>query len=358
MTAPPKTMIAGNTVNGPTVGAGYARSLLEFAISKGASGPALLAAAGIAPDALDDADDRLPFSAYMALMRAAKAACNDPALALHFGAELALSDISIVGLIGEASATMGDALAQINRYGRLVVEVDGIGEGPRFDLRPGPGGLWLADLRANPNDFPELTESTFARTITGPRKFGITQVAQAVHVTHPRPPYWQEYERIFGAPVTFDADWNAYRIDPGLASFPLARQPRYVFGVLSEHAEALLASLENSKTLRGRIESLLMPGLHTGEGNVDSIASKLAMSRQTLYRKLKAEGATFEEVLEGLRHKMALHYLQGKKVSVNETAYLVGFSDPAAFSRAFKRWTGKSPKEMRGVSDIASQREN
>jgi AraC-like DNA-binding protein len=56
---------------------------------------------------------------------------------------------------------------------------------------------------------------------------------------------------------------------------------------------------------------------------------------------------TFEKVLDELRHNMAVHYLSGKKASVNETAYLVGFSDPAAFSRAFKRWTGSSPCMMR-----------
>jgi AraC-like DNA-binding protein len=75
-----------------------------------------------------------------------------------------------------------------------------------------------------------------------------------------------------------------------------------------------------------------------------TIAKKLGVSRQTLFRKLRSEGVTFEKVLDELRYKLALHYLSEKKMSVNQTAYLVGFSDPAAFSRAFKRWTGSSPR--------------
>ncbi len=77
---------------------------------------------------------------------------------------------------------------------------------------------------------------------------------------------------------------------------------------------------------------------------MDMIAGKLGLSRQTLFRKLKAEGITFEKVLDELRHNLAFHYLNGKKVPVNQTAYLLGFSQPAAFSRAFKRWTGSSPR--------------
>ena len=75
----------------------------------------------------------------------------------------------------------------------------------------------------------------------------------------------------------------------------------------------------------------------------------MELSRQTPFRQLKAEGTTFEKVLDELRCQLALQYLRGKKASVNETAYLVGFSEPAAFSRAFKRWTGSSPRDARGA---------
>ena len=82
---------------------------------------------------------------------------------------------------------------------------------------------------------------------------------------------------------------------------------------MSARAEELLKSLESSKTTRGRVENLLIPILHTGEASMDMIAVKLGLSRQTLFRKLKAEGVTFEKVLDELRHKLALHYLNGKK---------------------------------------------
>jgi AraC-like DNA-binding protein len=92
--------------------------------------------------------------------------------------------------------------------------------------------------------------------------------------------------------------------------------------------------------------------LHTGEVSIDLVSAKMGFSRPTLFRRLKAEGVTFEQVLDQLRHTLAVSYLQGQKVSVNETAYLVGFSDPSAFSRAFKRWTGSPPSRVRLAAQL------
>jgi AraC-like DNA-binding protein len=114
--------------------------------------------------------------------------------------------------------------------------------------------------------------------------------------------------------------------------------------VFSERAEALLRSRENAKTMRGRVESALIPLLHTGDVSMHAMAAKLDVSRQTLYRALRAEGVDFERVRDDLRHEMATYYLSSEKLSIGETAYLVGFSEPSAFSRAFKRWTGHSPR--------------
>ncbi len=328
-----------------TVGAGLARGLIQLAVSKGASEDRLFERSGIAPGDLADQDNRIPFAKYVALMRAGQELTGDPALALHYGETNDMSQISVVGLIANASENMFEALAQLNRYGKLVIEFDG---GPdRFRVERDSFGLWTVDARENPNEFPELTESTFARMICGPRSFGVKQIARAVHVTHKPPAYRDEYERVYGAPVTFEAGRNAILIDETWLMHKVQIQPRYVFGILSEHADALLKSLENSKSTRGRVETLIMPILHKGDVSMDWVAEKMALSRQTLFRKLKAEETSFEKILDELRQKLALSYLKAKKASVNETAYLVGFSDPASFSRAFKRWTGTSPRDYR-----------
>src|SRR5215471_18667272 len=162
-----------------TVAAGLARGLTELAVSKGASEKDLLARAEIAPEELRDVDHRIPFPKYVALMHAGQVLARDPALGLHYGETNDMAQISVVGLLAYACETMGEVMLQLNRYGRLVIEFDGPKD--RFTVTHRDAGFWAVDNRANPNEFPELTESTFARMICGPRRFGVKQLAKLVH---------------------------------------------------------------------------------------------------------------------------------------------------------------------------------
>ena len=330
---------------GHTVSAGYASQLMRYAIAQGASSEELATYCGIRIDDLDDRDRRISLARYVALMTAAKRLCADPALALRLGAAEDIKEFSVVGLICYAAPTMGEALAELNRYGRLVAELDIPGGGARFVVERQDSEVWLVDTRRDPDGFPELTESTWSRFIAETRRhFPDAPFAKAVHVTHAAPAHAAEYERILGAPVTFDSTRNALSIDPSWLALPLHAPNRYVFGVLSEHATRLLANLETSKTMCGRVEHLLLPILHKGDVTMEYVAKQFGMSRQSLYRRLAEETASFEHLVDDLRRRMALGYLDGQRTSVNETAYLVGFSDPSSFSRAFKRWTGTSPR--------------
>ncbi len=334
------------TAAGPTVAAGLARAWVDLAAARGVSKRALLERSQLDLHALQDLDKRIPLTKLVTLIRAAKELCNDPALALHFGETIDCAEYSVVSMISRTCPTVAGALAQRNRYGRLLAEVE-CDHPDRFLLERTHGSVWLIDTRRNPNEIPELTEALFARIAWASRQQSETRLLQAAHFTHAEPAYRAEYDRIFQVPLAFGSNRNALLMNAAWLQEGIALEPSYGFGILSAHAEALLKSLDDSKTVRGRVESLLMPILHTGDASIELIAGKLGISRQTLFRRLRAEGLTFEKVLDELRRTLALHYLRGRKVSVNETAYLVGFSDPATFSRAFKRWTGESPRLLR-----------
>ena len=120
-----------------------------------------------------------------------------------------------------------------------------------------------------------------------------------------------------------------------------------IFALLGELIQSVATPAPASRCFRKDVETALEPLIGAGEASIDRVAAELGMSRQTLYRRLKAEGVTFEEILDAKRRQLAVRYLAGDRISVKAAAYKLGFSDPAAFSRAFKRWTGVSPSEFR-----------
>ena len=338
----------------PTIAAGYPKALLDFAVSRGADRQTLIARSQLRPEDLKDQDNRIPLANYLALLKAGIELCNEPALSLLFGEAVRLQDISLVGLIGVAFDNVESVRRQVNRYAPLTLDADDGGTADVAEFVRENGDVWLKSTSDLYIANPLLTEAAFARSVCGARalvasmpNFANLSFPKAIRFTHAEPSYRAEYDRIFGVPLFFDSHMNALLVDEAILNMKLPRTNPYLSEVLSARAEELLKSLEMSKTMRGRVENLLILILHTGEASMDMIAVKLGLSRQTLFRKLKAEGITFEKVLDELRHKLALHYLNGKKVPVNQTAYLVGFSEPAAFSRAFKRWTGSSPRMIR-----------
>jgi AraC-like DNA-binding protein len=331
----------------PTISAGFAQGLFDFAASKGADRAELLRRSAIDATDLAVQEGRIPFAKYKALMHAAKKLTRDPALALHFGEAIDMADLSIIGLIAFASETFVEAMTQINRFHRVGADIEGSPGGDMTVVKREGSQVWLVDVRKVPSDFPEMTEAYFARSITGIKRIVDIPVVKAIRFVHAAPPYSAEYDRIFGAPITFESGMNATLIDEFWLTFKNPLASRYAFGALSDKAETLLKELEASDTVRALVERLLMPLLHTGDAGMVAVADKMEISAKTLARRLKNEGVTFEKVLDDLRRKLALDYLAGKKVSVNETAYLVGFSDAATFSRAFKRWTGTNPSALR-----------
>jgi AraC-like DNA-binding protein len=333
-----------------TVTAGLPKAFLDFAVARGADGRMLLQRSNISLDEILDADNRIPLPSYLALLTVGIEVCHEPALALLFGEAVKMQDISIVGLLGELAESCESGPQLLNRYAPLLID-DGHQTADFIELVPDNGGIWMKFTSSVYVDHPVLTESGFARCVCTARSIfqsnGIqmeTPFPEAIHFAHSQPEYRAEYDRIFGVPLFFDSYMNAMLVNEKYLSITTATNA-YLSQLVTRHADEMLKRLTHSKSIRGHVENVLIPILHTGAATIGQVAKELRVSRQTLFRKLKAEGVTFQQVLDELRHKLALEYLRNQKTST-EVAYLLGFSDQAAFSRAFKRWTGLRPSKV------------
>jgi AraC-like DNA-binding protein len=127
-------------------------------------------------------------------------------------------------------------------------------------------------------------------------------------------------------------------------AFAPPAQRRGPAGLVGDLAAALAARLDGRSAFVRDVERHMERLLERGDVAADRIARDMGISRQTLYRRLRSDGVTFEQMLDRLRHRLALHYLRQERLPVKAVSYRLGFSDPAAFSRAFKRWTGSPPR--------------
>ena len=251
--------------------------------------------------------------------------------------------------LGAAARTVGDALLQVGRYAPLGLDFPALGDAPRYHSEPDGDGVWIVDAR--PLDgWPEITEAAFARMTRGIRRTGGPGVLRAVHVTHAAPAHAAEVRRAFGVPVRFAAARNGILIEARYLAQSLTPQPQHVTSALTTVADAQLAALAARRSVRGRVEAQLRTALADGAPRIVDVAQALAMSRQTLHRRLRAEGTTFEAILDAVRHQQALALLTREELSIGEIAAQTGFSDSAAFSRAVRRWTGHPPSVVRARS--------
>ncbi|MGR3813811.1 MAG: AraC family transcriptional regulator ligand-binding domain-containing protein [Cognatishimia activa] len=329
-----------------TMAAGFASSFADYACKKGAKRDALLAASGLTEDDLSDQDNRIPEAAYRTMIGAAIAQTGDTSLLLRHTLESRLETISVVGQIVHTSASFRHSIEQLNRYLHLMASGKLPSGTNRFEVLHQDGGLWIVDhLPVSPEAYM-ATEASFARFISEFRRsFPNATFEIGLEVTYPPPPHVDQYPELFRIPVEFNASRNALQIDPIWDSPETEFEPgnTYAFGIFTRHADELLAKLRTDTSIRAQVEAQILPRMHEGAISMDKVASDIAMSRRTLHRRLKEEGVTFAEIHDDLRQRLALEYLEGQKVTVNETAYLLGFSEASSFVRAFKRWTGMSP---------------
>ncbi|MEM6925877.1 MAG: AraC family transcriptional regulator ligand-binding domain-containing protein [Myxococcota bacterium] len=341
----------------PTVTASLAGSFLTFAVRSGADRRTLLEASGLTHADLQSPDGRVAMADYGALIGTAIALTGDGALVMRHAAATTVDALSVVGLIVEQSGSIEAWVEDLNRYTRLIADVDVADAADRYRLVEERGQLWFEDHLPDPNEAPAAIEDTFTRIIVSFRTYAPDRpFALAAEVTYPRPAHAAAYDEILGIPVRFDARRNAIQLHRSWLGTRLSPVNAYARDLFTQHADRLLSELAERSSVQAQLERWMLAELSAGAVSMDRAARQLGMSRQTLYRRLKEEGLTFAAVHDGLRDRLACDLLGARKVSVGEVAHLLGFSEPSSFVRAFRRWTGISPGAFRAGTPRAVDR--
>ncbi|WP_250655620.1 AraC family transcriptional regulator [Alkalimarinus coralli] len=325
--------------NEVTVNASSTRSLSGYLIKKGLSKKKLEAQTGLTLSKLDQPDQRIPIETFQSLWDIAEQFTKDPAVGLHVGESSNPDDMGVVGHIFFNNATLGEALKQFERLYKLV------NQGMRVEFYVDDDFAYLNYICERPEYYSRANmDRTMAISVIRARTLIRSKLKmEYVAFAHPEPGYIDEYQRIFQCPIKFDQPHCSIVFKKQFLAFELPKRNPYLHKVLTRHVETLLNKIRPKKSLSDQVKVIASKQLPKGDIDAEKVASQLCMSRHTLYRKLKAEGSSFQELIEAVRKEKAIRYIKEKRYSLSEIAFLLGFSELSAFSRAFKRWTGSSP---------------
>ncbi len=319
--------------------------VLDAAVSLGQDRDALIAGAGLDPALLADPDARLPIEHDLRLWEILSRA----RIGLDLGDRLGMAPLGVVGYAMQHGATVGEALAWRDRF-RTVLHPDLI---PRTDLRTGPEGDRVVFVKQVPMPFARLREPVYAQaaaTVSSMRGLCGRDV-RARFIVYPmaRPADPERHERWFGCSVSWGAPLFEVAFDASVLEVPLPRRDPALFGYLARRVEALHGALPDDVRWVDKVRREIGGLLAHGEPRLANVAQRLAVSERTLHRRLAEEDANFASILDALRHERAELLLEDQRLSSSEVAFLLGYVEPAAFFRAFKRWTGETPQAWRAA---------
>jgi AraC-like DNA-binding protein len=243
-----------------------------------------------------------------------------------------------------SSQTLGDALKRVARYSQTTNEalVVRYREGNRLIISLSYSGVPRHSDR-HQIEFCMFAVLRICRVLTGqnlvPQHFGIS---------HHRSGAASEMARFVGTAMEFGADNDEFALNANARELPLIHADPHLNDLLLKYCEAALADRRgDTSQLRTRVENAISSLLPHGRVLVEDVARSLGMSERTLARKLSDEGLNFTEILQQLRHDLAVRYLDDHKLHISKIAWLLGFNEVSSFTHTFKRWTGKTPSQMR-----------
>jgi AraC-like DNA-binding protein len=328
----------------PSATGGIARLAYAQAKDAGLELAPLLKKAGLTIHQIEDPSIRLKVRNQISFLNLAAAALHDDLLGFHLAQSFELREIGLLYYVLSSSEMLGEALQRGVRYSSIVNDgislkyIDGREVGITFDYV----GI-SRHLDRHQIEFWMTALVRMCRQLTG-----LHLMPSRVRLTHRRDNVRSAFVRFLGGEVEFGAAVDEVAFATTIKLAPVAGADPYLNKLLISNCEDSLAGRPTSRSsFQSSVENAIVPLLPHGNIRAGEIARRLGVGQRTFARRLASEGLTFSNVLESLRCDLAKRYLTDDDLSISQIAWLLGYQEVSAFTHAFKRWTGNTPREAR-----------
>ncbi|MFA8385659.1 MAG: AraC family transcriptional regulator [Pelagibaca sp.] len=321
----------------------FARKMVAMAGS-GIDASTLLAGAGIDPDGPWDPKAMIPATTYYDMLERMAGQIDVTNLPVRTGASMRLDEYGALGLAFKAATTLGASYARVERYARLWTSV------VEYELRPDARGTLFVLHRPGKRRLGMRlsNEATLASAVSIARQVCPVPVNPLeVHIQHPAPKRTDMHEDWFGCPVRFGMDLDAILYSSETLTQPNILGDEGISQYLVSHLDTELSQIAVEAPLVSQTKDAIAQALSEGAPKMADIARRLGLSARSFHRRLSEHGMSFQTLTEDTRRDLAEGLLRDERHSLAEVAFLTGFSEQSAFTRAFKRWVGMTPASYR-----------
>jgi AraC-like DNA-binding protein len=304
----------------------------------------LLRKAGLTQQQIDDNSTRLDTKSQIKFLDLAATALKDELLGFHLAQSCDLRLMGLLYYVLASSETLEEALRQGTRYSAIVNE----GIAPKY-RDAGDVSIRLEYVGISRHSDRHQIESAMVTLVRTFRQLVNRRLPLiGVRLSHRRSGDTSELKNFFGCDVTFGADVDEMAFSKSIKQLPVVNADPYLNELLIKYCDQAIADRSTKRSSFGlSVENAVALLLPHGKAHANEIARKLGVSRRTLARRLASEGLTFAGIVQSLKSDLAKRHLTDQTLSVSEIAWLVGYQDVSAFTHAFKRWTGSSPRALR-----------
>ena len=305
----------------------------------------------IDPEFVKSPDERLSVETYLHIQESAAEYTHDPCFGLHMGEYAEPGSWSILGYMMMNCKTLGEAFERSSRYSRIV--------GNQIEGRVEPHLNKIRVIFSTPDHAPEMSrhcfESTFSSTVHMMRSLtGKNLSPLEVTFIYPEPESRAEYDRVFRCPVFFGHKENSMSFNWHMLNTPILMANPDLLTYFENYARNIIAQLDRQNENTQAVTRIILAHLSDDNLTINRVAKEMAISVRTLQKRLENEGVVFSDLLKEIREKLAKRYLH-ENYSVEQITYLLGFSEPSVFRKAFKKWSGVTPRQYREMPFSAAK---